>query len=76
MGFDIIMSALIVVRSWCLVHKVIQLLDGLSVTVSAAFFLQTFWVILISVPSARTTALLYLTKRLPKLQEDSGWSRR
>lgn len=42
-------------------------LDYLSSTVSSPFFLQNVWLILISTPTARPTALTYLARRMPKL---------
>ncbi|KZO91887.1 hypothetical protein CALVIDRAFT_601960 [Calocera viscosa TUFC12733] len=50
--------------------KVLTLLDRLSGTVSPAFFLQNLWLVLLTTPSARSSALNYLSRRLPKLKAD------
>jgi len=52
--------------------QVVFLLDFVSSTVSPPFFLQNLWLILISTPSARITALNYLSRRMPKLGEGEG----
>jgi hypothetical protein len=47
-----------------------SILDYLSSTISPSDFLQNIWLVLISAPSARPTALTYLARRLPKLGPD------
>ncbi|KAF8588312.1 hypothetical protein K439DRAFT_1629769 [Ramaria rubella] len=50
--------------------KVLGLLDRLSGTVSPAFFFQNIWLVMLTTPSARQTALHFLSRRLPKLSGD------
>ncbi|KIK71711.1 hypothetical protein GYMLUDRAFT_33858 [Collybiopsis luxurians FD-317 M1] len=47
--------------------KVLSLLDRLSGTVSPSFFFQNIWLIMLTTPSARGTALNFLSRRLPPL---------
>ncbi|KAF9056037.1 Dopey, N-terminal-domain-containing protein [Panaeolus papilionaceus] len=49
-------------------EKVISILDRLSGTVSPSFFFQNIWLVMLTTPSARGTALNFLSRRLPKLQ--------
>lgn len=51
-------------------EQVLSILDYLSSAVSPPDFLQNIWLVLISSPSARPTALTYLARRLPKLGPD------
>ncbi|KAJ3739812.1 Dopey, N-terminal-domain-containing protein [Lentinula detonsa] len=48
-------------------EKVISLLDRLSGTVSPSFFFQNIWLVMLTTPSARGTALNFLSRRLPQL---------
>ncbi|KAH8998778.1 Dopey, N-terminal-domain-containing protein [Lactarius hatsudake] len=48
-------------------EQVLNLLDGLSTTVSMSYFLENVWLIMLTVPSARGTALNLISRRLPKL---------
>ncbi|KAH8991959.1 Dopey, N-terminal-domain-containing protein [Lactarius akahatsu] len=48
-------------------EQVLNLLDGLSTTVSMSYFLENVWLIMLTVPSARGTALNLVSRRLPKL---------
>ncbi|KAK7464504.1 hypothetical protein VKT23_006673 [Stygiomarasmius scandens] len=48
-------------------EKVLSLLDRLSGTVSPSFFFQNIWLIMLTTPSARGTALNFLSRRLPNL---------
>lgn len=48
-------------------EKVISLLDRLSGTVSPSFFFQNIWLVMLTTPSARGTALNLLSRRLPQL---------
>lgn len=48
-------------------EQVLSLLDGLSTTVSMSYFLENVWLIMLTVPSARGTALNLVSRRLPKL---------
>ncbi|KAJ4470942.1 Dopey, N-terminal-domain-containing protein [Lentinula aciculospora] len=48
-------------------EKVISLLDRLSGTVSPSFFFQNMWLVMLTTPSARGTALNFLSRRLPQL---------
>ncbi|KAF9067320.1 Dopey, N-terminal-domain-containing protein [Rhodocollybia butyracea] len=48
-------------------EKVLALLDRLSGTVSSSFFLQNIWLVMLTTPSARGTALNFLSRRLPQL---------
>ncbi|KAG2076732.1 hypothetical protein BDR04DRAFT_1132425 [Suillus decipiens] len=50
--------------------KVLSLLDRLSGTVSPVFFIQNIWLIMITMSSARGTALNFLSRRLPRLHAD------
>ncbi|KAF8845997.1 hypothetical protein BDN67DRAFT_891629, partial [Paxillus ammoniavirescens] len=50
--------------------KVLGLLDRLSETVSPVFFMQNIWLVMITTPSARGTALNFLSRRLPQLSAD------
>lgn len=52
--------------------RVLGILDRLSGTVSQAFFLQNVWLVLLTAPSARSTAIAYLSRRFPKLSEEAG----
>ncbi|KAG2138725.1 Dopey, N-terminal-domain-containing protein [Suillus bovinus] len=51
-------------------EKVLSLLDRLSATVSPVFFIQNIWLIMITMASARGTALNFLSRRLPRLHAD------
>ncbi|KAI0271467.1 Dopey, N-terminal-domain-containing protein [Gloeopeniophorella convolvens] len=51
-------------------EQVLSLLDRLSATVSLSFFLENVWLILITNPSARGTALTLVSRRIPKLIAD------
>ncbi|OAX42077.1 hypothetical protein K503DRAFT_863326 [Rhizopogon vinicolor AM-OR11-026] len=51
-------------------EKVLSLLDRLSGTVSPVFFIQNIWVIMITMSSARGTALNFLSRRLPRSHAD------
>ncbi|KAG2744495.1 hypothetical protein P692DRAFT_20837634 [Suillus brevipes Sb2] len=51
-------------------EKVLGLLDRLSGTVSPVFFIQNIWLIMITMSSARGTALNILSRRLPRLHAD------
>ena len=48
-------------------EKVVSLLDRLSGTVSPSFFFQNIWLVMLTTPSARGTALNFLSRRLPPL---------
>ncbi|KAL0951843.1 hypothetical protein HGRIS_008504 [Hohenbuehelia grisea] len=48
-------------------EKVLGLLDKLSGTVSPSFFFQNIWLIMLTTPSARGTAINFLGRRLPRL---------
>ncbi|CAD6893213.1 unnamed protein product [Tilletia laevis] len=50
--------------------KVLSILDHLSESVSSPFFLQNIWLILVGSPKARLSALNYLSRRLPNLNEE------
>ncbi|KAH7886231.1 Dopey, N-terminal-domain-containing protein [Phlebopus sp. FC_14] len=50
--------------------KVLGLLDRLSGTVTPVFFMQNVWLVMITMPSARGTALNFLSRRLPRLHAD------
>ncbi|KIK97672.1 hypothetical protein PAXRUDRAFT_824668 [Paxillus rubicundulus Ve08.2h10] len=50
--------------------KVLGLLDRLSETVSPVFFMQNIWLVMVTTPSARGTALNFLSRRLPRLSVD------
>ncbi|KAI0639909.1 Dopey, N-terminal-domain-containing protein [Trametes polyzona] len=53
-------------------EKVMGLLDRLAGTISQSFFFQNIWLVMLTTPPARGTALTYLSKRLPpfKAEED------
>ncbi|OCH88751.1 hypothetical protein OBBRIDRAFT_64803 [Obba rivulosa] len=50
--------------------KVLALLDKLSGAISPAFFFQNIWLVLLTTPSARGTALSFLSRRLPTLKAE------
>ncbi|KAI0690744.1 Dopey, N-terminal-domain-containing protein [Cytidiella melzeri] len=50
--------------------KVMGILDRLSGTVAPSFLLQNMWLIMLTSPSARGTALNFLSRRLPRLKAD------
>ncbi|KAG9033005.1 hypothetical protein FRB95_000667 [Tulasnella sp. JGI-2019a] len=50
-------------------EKVLSILDRLSSTVSQSFFLQNVWLILLTSPTSRGSAINYLSRRFPKLSE-------
>ncbi|KAI8981167.1 Dopey, N-terminal-domain-containing protein [Trametes punicea] len=52
--------------------KVLALLDRIAGTISQSFFFQNIWLIMLTTPPARGTALSYLSRRLPpfKAEED------
>jgi hypothetical protein len=52
--------------------QVLNLLDGLSTTVSLSYFLENVWLIMLTVPSARGTALNLVSRRLPRLIVGKG----
>ncbi|KAI6031355.1 Dopey, N-terminal-domain-containing protein [Pisolithus microcarpus] len=47
--------------------KVLGLLDRLTDTVSPVFFIQNLWLVMITMPAARGSALNFLLRRLPAL---------
>lgn len=49
-----------------------NILDRLSETVTQAFFLQNLWLVLLTAPTARGTAVAYLSRRFPKLKDQAG----
>jgi hypothetical protein len=53
-------------------RQVLNLLDRLSTTISLSFFLENVWLILLTVPSARGTALTLVSRRLPRLVSENG----
>ncbi|KAM0754971.1 hypothetical protein T439DRAFT_284317 [Meredithblackwellia eburnea MCA 4105] len=55
-------------------EKVAALLDRLSGTVSPLFFFQNIWLVLITAPNSRIPALNYLSRRLPKIEQDDEWN--
>ncbi|KAJ7687383.1 Dopey, N-terminal-domain-containing protein [Mycena rosella] len=55
-------------------EKVLSLLDRLSGTVSPAFFFQNIWLVMLTTPSARGTALNLLARRLPRLNAEEDIS--
>ncbi|OJT08448.1 Protein dopey [Trametes pubescens] len=50
--------------------KVLGLLDRLAGTISQSFFFQNIWLVMLTTPPARGTALTYLAKRLPPFKAD------
>ena len=52
--------------------QVLGLLDRLSGTVSPSFFLQNVWLIMLTSPPNRGTALNYLARRLPRITPEEG----
>lgn len=56
-------------------EKVLSILDRLSSTVSQAFFLQNVWLVLLTSPTSRGSAINYLSRRFPKIAEQPGMSR-
>ncbi|KAI0307632.1 Dopey, N-terminal-domain-containing protein [Multifurca ochricompacta] len=48
-------------------EQVLSLLDRLSASVSLTFFLENVWLIILTVPPARGTALNLVSRRLPRL---------
>jgi hypothetical protein len=51
-----------------------SILDKLSQTVSPAFFFKNVWLVLMTTPSARSPAINYLARRLPKPTDCEGES--
>ncbi|PFH49049.1 hypothetical protein AMATHDRAFT_5245 [Amanita thiersii Skay4041] len=51
-------------------EKVLGLLDRLSGTVSPSFFIQNIWLVMLTTPSARGTALNFLSRRLPAMHAE------
>jgi hypothetical protein len=56
------------------VFQVLGLLDKLSGTVSLAYFFQNMWLVMLTAPSARGTALNFLSRRLPRANAEDGMS--
>ena len=54
--------------------QVLNLLDRLSNTVSLSFFLENIWLILLTMPPVRGTALNLVSRRLPRLVAENGTS--
>jgi hypothetical protein len=54
--------------------QVLNLFDRLSTTVSLSFFLENVWLILLTMPPARGTALNLVSRRVPKLVAENGTS--
>ena len=54
--------------------QVLNLLDRLSTAVSLSFFLENVWLILLTMPPVRGTALNLVSRRLPKLVAENGTS--
>ena len=52
--------------------QVLGILDRLSGTVSPSFFLQNIWLIMLTSPPNRGTALNYLARRLPRVTPEEG----
>ncbi|KAG6336234.1 hypothetical protein ID866_2853 [Astraeus odoratus] len=50
--------------------KVLVLLDRLADSVSPVFFMQNMWLVMITMPPARGSALNFLSRRLPQLHAD------
>ncbi|GJE86225.1 Dopey, N-terminal-domain-containing protein [Phanerochaete sordida] len=50
--------------------KTLGLVDRISGTVSPSFFLQNVWLVMLTSPSSRGSALNFLSRRLPKLKPD------
>ncbi|KAI0660570.1 Dopey, N-terminal-domain-containing protein [Cubamyces menziesii] len=50
--------------------KVLALLDRLAGTISQSFFFQNIWLVMLTTPPARGTALTYLSRRLPPFKPD------
>jgi Dopey, N-terminal len=46
------------------------MLDKLATSVSMSFFFQNIWLIMLTTPAARGTAVNYLSRRLPRLNAD------
>lgn len=53
-------------------ESVLRLLDKLSGMVSPSYLFQNIWLVMLTTPSARGTALNFLSRRLPKLNVDEG----
>ncbi|KAH9920216.1 Dopey, N-terminal-domain-containing protein [Epithele typhae] len=51
-------------------EKVLALLDRLAGTISQSFFFQNIWLVMLTTPRARGTALSYLSRRLPPFKPD------
>jgi len=54
--------------------QVLNLLDRLSTTVSLSYFLENIWLILLTMPPVRGTALNLVSRRLPRLVAENGTS--
>jgi hypothetical protein len=55
-------------------RQVLSLLDRLSTVVSLSFFLENVWLIMLTIPPARGTALNLVSRRLPRLVAENGMS--
>ncbi|WFD35659.1 hypothetical protein MCUN1_002517 [Malassezia cuniculi] len=51
--------------------RVVRLLDHISNSVGASFFLSSVWMVLISSPGVRLSALHYLARRMPPLNAEN-----
>lgn len=54
--------------------QVLNLLDRLSATVSQSFFLENVWLILLTMPPVRGTALNLVSRRVPKLVAENEFA--
>lgn len=52
--------------------QVLALLDRLAGTISQSFFFQNIWLVMLTTPRARGTALSYLSRRLPPFKAEEG----
>ncbi|KAH6916730.1 Dopey, N-terminal-domain-containing protein [Coprinopsis sp. MPI-PUGE-AT-0042] len=51
-------------------EKVVGLLDNLATSVAMSFFFQNIWLVMLTTPAARGTAVNYLSRRLPRVNAD------
>ncbi|KIM70102.1 hypothetical protein SCLCIDRAFT_1160646 [Scleroderma citrinum Foug A] len=54
--------------------KVLVLLDRLADSVSQVFFMQNLWLVMITMPPVRGSALNFLSRRLPRLNADEDFT--
>jgi len=70
--FEKVSASLLTSECKTYVYQVIALLDRLAGAVSMSFFFQNIWLVMLTSPASRGTALNFLARRLPQLTADEG----